>query len=73
MTPQLTPMQLWTLISAGPIAMILTVLVSILVNNGVMKSEIAGVEGVLRGELQHVEGVPTARIDALVVRESVRR
>ncbi len=70
MTPPLTIMQLWALWAGGPIAMILTVLVGILVNNAVtkanfaalrseiggLKSDIGRAEGSLRSNLQRVEG-----------------
>jgi hypothetical protein len=35
MTKQLTLMQLWTLLAGGPIAMVLTVLMGILVNSAI--------------------------------------
>jgi hypothetical protein len=60
---QLTLVQLVAIVAGGPIAMILTVLVGILVNNSVNKANIEGlrsdlqrVEGSLRSELQCAEG-----------------
>jgi hypothetical protein len=64
MTPQLTLMQLWTLLAGGPIAMVLTVLVGILVNNAITKANIAA----LRSDIQRIEGVLGTKIDALTVR-----
>ncbi len=64
MTPRLTLMQLWTLLAGGPIAMVLTVLVGILVNNAITKANIAA----LRSGLLRIEGVLGAKIDALTVR-----
>ena len=65
-------MQLWTLVSAGPLAMILTVLVGILINNAVTKAHIARVEGTLTSkidglgsEIKRVEGTLTSKIDGL--------
>ncbi len=40
-TLQLTLMQLWALLAGGPIAMVLTVLVGILVNNAITTAHIA--------------------------------
>ena len=79
MTQPLTVTQLWALLTGGPIAMILTVLVGILVNNRLLKSEIGRVEGELRAdvrrvedgiraELGRVEGVLTAKLEALTAR-----
>jgi len=72
---QLTLVQLIAMIAGGPAAMILTVLVGILVNNSVNKTNIEGltsdvqrIEGSLRSELQRVEGVLTAKLDALETR-----
>jgi hypothetical protein len=64
MTPQLTVMQLWTLLAGGPIVMVLTVLVGILVNNAITKANIAA----LRSGLLRIEGFLSAKIDALTVR-----
>ena len=64
MTPQLTLMQLWTLLAGGPIAMVLTVLVGILVNNAITKANIA----VLRSDIQRIEGVLGAKLDGLSLR-----
>ncbi len=44
MTQPLTFVQLWALLASGPIAMILTVMVGILVNNALLKPEIRRVE-----------------------------
>jgi hypothetical protein len=69
MTPQLTLMQLWTLLAGGPIAMVLTVLVGILVNNAITKAhinrleiKIDKVEGVVTSEMKRVEGVLTSEL-----------
>jgi hypothetical protein len=56
MNVQLTVVQLWALVAGGPIAMILTVLVGILVNNAVTGAKIDKIEGIVRAELQRVEG-----------------
>ncbi len=64
MTPQLTLMQLWTLLAGGPIAMVLTVLVGILVNNAITKANIAA----LRSDIQRIEGVLGAKLDGLSLR-----
>ena len=76
---QLNVMQLWALAAGGPIAMVLTVLIGILVNNalavakigrieGVLKAEMQRVEGSLTSELKRIEDVLTGRIDGLAVR-----
>jgi hypothetical protein len=64
---QLTVMQLWALVSAGPLAMILTVLVGILINNAVTKAHISRLEGTinskidgLSSEVKRVEGILTS-------------
>jgi hypothetical protein len=57
-------MQLWTLLAGGPIAMVLTVLVGILVNNAITKANIA----VLRSDIQRIEGVLGAKLDGLSLR-----
>ncbi len=64
MNVQLTVIQLWALVAGGPIAMVLTVLIGILVNNSATKaninslrSDIQRVEGELRSDTQRVEGV----------------
>jgi hypothetical protein len=51
MNVQLTVVPLWALVAGGPIAMVLTVLVGILVNNSVNKSNIEA----LRSDLRRVE------------------
>ncbi len=75
MNVQLTVVQLWALVAGGPIAMVLTVLIGILINNSSTKSEIARVEGTLkadmgslRSELQRVEGVLGTKLDVLAAR-----
>lgn len=68
MNVQLTVVQLWALVAGGPIAMILTVLVGILVNNAVTGAKIDKIEGIVRAELQRVEGVLTAKLDTLTAR-----
>jgi hypothetical protein len=64
MTQQLTVTQLWALISAGPLAMVLTVLVGILINNQLLKSEIRRVEEVVTTKL----GALAEKLDALTGR-----
>jgi hypothetical protein len=64
MTQQLTVTQLWALISAGPLAMVLTVLVGILINNQLLKSEIRRVEEVVTTKL----GALGEKLDALTGR-----
>ena len=63
MAVQLTIVQIWALVAGGPIAMILTVLVGILVNNAVGNAKADKRDGVLRAEIQRVEGVLKADID----------
>jgi uncharacterized protein involved in exopolysaccharide biosynthesis len=63
---QLTLVQLIAMIAGGPAAMILTVLVGILVNNSVNKTNIEG----LKSDLQRVEG--SLRSDLLRVEDSFR-
>ncbi|HMF77529.1 MAG TPA: hypothetical protein VK604_17865 [Bryobacteraceae bacterium] len=72
MTPTLTVFPLWALIAAGPIAMILTVLLGILVNNAVGKARLDGFEksGTARfdgfdARLDAFEKSFTARISSL--------
>jgi len=82
MTPPLTLTQLWTLLAGGPIAMILTVLVGILVNNAITKAhinrleiKIDKVEGVLTSEMERVEGLLTSemkRVEGLLTSEMKR-
>jgi len=55
---QLNVTQLWALVAGGPIAMVLTVLVGILINNAVGKSNMAG----LKSEIQRVEGILTSEL-----------
>lgn len=55
---QLNLTQLWALVAGGPIAMVLTVLVGILINNAVGKSNMAG----LKSEIQRVEGILTSEL-----------
>jgi len=77
---QLNVMQLWALAAGGPIAMVLTVLIGILVNNalavakigrieGVLKAEMQRVEGSLTSELKRIEGVLTGRIEVKATAE----
>ena len=61
MNVQLTVVQLWALVAGGPIAMVLTVLVGILVNNAVTGAKIAGLERGLAGEMEAL----SARMDGL--------
>jgi hypothetical protein len=75
MTPQLTLIQLWTLLAGGPIAMVLTVLVGILVNNSITKAhinrleiKIDRLERVLISEMKRVEGVLVGKIEGLGTR-----
>ena len=82
MTPPLTLTQLWTLLAGGPIAMILTVLVGILVNNAITKAhinrleiKIDKVEGVLTSEMERVEGLLTSemkRVEGVLTSEMKR-
>lgn len=60
----LTIMQLWVLLAGGPIAMVLTVMVGILVNNAITKGNIAA----LRSDILRVEGVLGSKIDVLAAR-----
>ena len=68
MNVQLTVVQLWALVAGGPIAMVLTVLVGILVNNAVTGAKIAGLERGLGGEMKPLGWemkALEARMDAL--------
>jgi hypothetical protein len=75
MTVQLTIVQLWALVAGGPVAMILTVLVGILVNNAVTAAKFDKMEGVLKAEIkrlerevQRVEGILSVKLDTLSAR-----
>ncbi len=66
---QLTVIQLGALVADGLIAMVLTVLLGILVNNSTgranhdsLKSDMQRVEGTLRSELQRFESALTSKI-----------
>jgi hypothetical protein len=75
MTVQLTIVQLWALVAGGPIAMVLTVLVGILVNNAVGNAKADKRDGVLRAEIQRLEGIRKADSDRLegVFKSELRR
>lgn len=82
MNVQLTVVQLWALVAGGPIAMVLTVLVGILVNNAVTKANIEGVrsdlgrvESTLRSELQRVENTLRSELQRVegILRSELQR
>ncbi len=61
MNVQLTVVQLWALVAGGPIAMVLTLLVGILINNSTTKANLAG----LKSDVDRVEGILKSDIAGL--------
>ena len=58
---QLAVIQLWALVAGGPLAMVITAFVGILINNSVTGAKIEGI----KSDLLRVEGVLSAKLDAL--------
>ncbi len=54
---QLNVTQLWALVAGGPVAMVLTVLVGILINNAVGKANFAGVKAEMAGLGSQMDGL----------------